>query len=91
MEKRSVSVRLIRPPQQSGLDPRFASTIQRFVFVRTPCRRTGNKSDKVMADINHIVPYLFLGFVVKKRLGMPINIGDSFNLVSAFKRPSIED
>ena len=67
MEKRSVSVRLTRPPQQSGLGLRFVSTIQRFVFLRTPGRRAGNKSDKVMADVNHIVPYLFLGFVVKKR------------------------
>src|SRR5262249_34984473 len=49
-------------------------------IARKPRCAAGNKSDKVMADVNHIVPCLFLGFVAKKRL---------LHLVSALKRPCI--
>src|SRR5262249_34360902 len=53
--------------------------------MRTPARRTGNKPDKVIADVNHVGPYFLLRFIMEKRICVPINLWVAFDLVSACK------
>jgi hypothetical protein len=61
------------------------------MFLRPPGHRARNKSDKVIVHVNHVCPYLFLGFIVEKRFGMPINGWIRVDLVPMFERLPIEE